>query len=145
MRPLKLALFGHPIGKSPSPIMHNTSFAAMALPHEYLLSSTEDQSMVRASLEGRMNGGGSVTMPLKITTMPWMAGLAPAARAIGALNTIVRTDSADADLRHSDIVNVLEPKRQAEASNTDAVPFFGYNTDWLGIAIPVSAALRRRD
>lgn len=119
----------------------------MALPHEYVLEDTQRESEVRTALAGRTDGGGSVTMPLKLTTMPWMQDLGSSARVIGALNTIVRTDSALPMLQHSAIMNVLGDAAVTKAGPRDELqlPFFGFNTDWIGIAVPVSAALRDRD
>jgi len=62
-------------------------------------------------------GRCSVTMPHKQAIIPLLSGLSPAARAIGAVNTIIRTSPGT---------------------------LLGDNTDWIGIVEPLSAVLGDR-
>ena len=106
-------LFGTPIAHSMSPTLHNTAFEALGLPHTYSLLETptiEDDQVKRAIREESF-GGASVTIPFKLDVMTHLDGLSDAARAIGAVNTIVPRDGK----------------------------LFGENTDYLGIVASVRA------
>ncbi|KAG6336226.1 hypothetical protein ID866_2877 [Astraeus odoratus] len=83
-------LFGSPIANSPSPILHNTGFATLGLPHTYgRLEGGSVTDETRAVLSSPDFGGASVTIPLKLDVIPLMDELTPAATAIGAVNTII--------------------------------------------------------
>ncbi|KAI6121235.1 hypothetical protein F5141DRAFT_1210914 [Pisolithus sp. B1] len=121
-------LFGSPIGRSPSPTLHNTGFAALGLPHTYgLLEGESITDETRAILASPDFGGASVTIPLKLDIMSVLDGFTAPATAIGAVNTII-------------------PCQSPEASKPRLL--LGHNTDYLGIigAIhAVSPGLRAPD
>ena len=104
-------IFGTPIRHSMFPALHNTAFGALGLPHTYSLCETPsvDDEMLRV-LRDPACGGASVTIPFKRDVIPLLDGLSDAARAIGAVNTIVVRDG-----------------------------LYGENTDYLGIAAAVRA------
>lgn len=115
------ALFGSPISKSPSPSMHNAAFQASTLPFTYTLTETTDVETVRLCMNQALStgfGGGSITIPLKTDVYSIVDSLTPAARAIGAVNTLVRMDQI-----------------------TGNVLWQGDNTDWLGIYRPIAKRL----
>ncbi|KAE9312852.1 Pentafunctional AROM polypeptide [Phytophthora fragariae] len=120
-------LFGSPIQKSPSPAMHNAGFefTSLASLFTYGLHDTTDvlEIVQRMQAPKTSFGGGSVTIPLKVDIMEHLHELSPAAKAIGAVNTIMREDR-------------------------NGSPYWkGDNTDWLGILRPISkrlATLRAR-
>ncbi|KAJ2744669.1 hypothetical protein GGI20_002766 [Coemansia sp. BCRC 34301] len=86
----RLALCGSPIQHSPSPAMHNAAFAALGLPHVYGLHETEHCDTDLKDLFASPNfGGASVTIPLKQSVIPLLDRLTPAARRIGAVNTVI--------------------------------------------------------
>lgn len=82
-------LFGSPISHSRSPLLHNSWFQMMGLPHEYKSLETRDANNLNEKIKADSFGGASVTIPLKLDVMRFMGGLSPAARSIGAVNTIV--------------------------------------------------------
>ena len=89
-----LALIGSPVGHSGSPAMYNFSFQHDGLDYAYMaFDITEDQ--VPAALNAmrlfKMRGC-NVTMPCKNEVAKHMDELSPAARIIGAVNTIVNED-----------------------------------------------------
>ena len=86
-----LALIGSPVGHSGSPAMHNYSFERLGLNYVYVaLDIKEDQvgEAIKAMRLFNMKGG-NVTMPDKTEAAKYMDELSPAAKIIGAINTIV--------------------------------------------------------
>jgi shikimate dehydrogenase len=86
-----LGVFGTPIQHSGSPIMYNFCFDYYGIDCAYLAFDT-DASQVKDSLAAmrRLNmRGGNVTMPCKQEVARNMDKLSPAAKFIGAVNTIV--------------------------------------------------------
>eukprot|EP01126_Amoeba_proteus_P057069 TRINITY_DN723_c0_g2_i7.p1 TRINITY_DN723_c0_g2~~TRINITY_DN723_c0_g2_i7.p1 ORF type:complete len:333 (+),score=71.08 TRINITY_DN723_c0_g2_i7:148-999(+) len=83
-----LYLFGFPISASPSPILHNTGFASKNLDFEYKLCQTQDIENVVNTLRDPTTFGGSVTIPHKMSIVPFLDHLSDSATAIGAVNTV---------------------------------------------------------
>eukprot|EP00051_Salpingoeca_urceolata_P000261 m.33341 g.33341 ORF g.33341 m.33341 type:complete len:1512 (-) comp10359_c0_seq2:178-4713(-) len=106
-------IVGSAVQKSPSPLMHNTGFGLLDLPHTYDRLQTSEFADVVSCLENPKTGGFSVTMPYKEQVVALATHLSPAARAIKAVNTITK----------------------------DGSKVYGDNTDWIGIHNPVKAAL----
>src|SRR5438552_4310462 len=83
-------LIGNPVEHSLSPEIHNAAFQHTGLNFVYLAFKVQD-------LEGAMRGiraltgirGISVTIPHKVAVLPYLDNIAPTARNIGAVNTIV--------------------------------------------------------
>ncbi|ORZ35725.1 EPSP synthase-domain-containing protein [Catenaria anguillulae PL171] len=87
----KFYLLGHPIEHSRSPAMHNAGFQALGLPFTYDLHSASEVDEPLRQLVSKSNsqfGGCSVTIPLKEKVHVLCDQVTPAARAIGAINTI---------------------------------------------------------
>jgi shikimate dehydrogenase len=82
-------LIGDPVEHSLSPLIHNAAFKALGLNYAYITLRTSD--IERAIETIRTNGirGVSVTTPHKVSVLPYLDRLDPAARKIGAVNTIV--------------------------------------------------------
>ena len=92
-----VGLIGWPVGHSISPIMHNAAFARLEMDWRYVGLPVSPQPPARigeAVLGIRALGlrGANVTVPHKQAVMPFLDGLTPAARAIGAVNTILVVD-----------------------------------------------------
>ncbi|KAH0258049.1 AROM pentafunctional protein, ARO1, partial [Aureobasidium melanogenum] len=117
IEPKKFYLFGSPISQSRSPALHNALFAQSGLPHEYGLFETTEAKDIEKIIRAPNFGGGSVTIPLKLDVMKLLDHVDPAARTIGAVNTIVPTQTADGK-------TILT----------------GYNTDWQGMTIALQFA-----
>ncbi|NJN84148.1 MAG: shikimate dehydrogenase [Caldilineaceae bacterium] len=88
-----VGLIGWPVSHSVSPLMHNAAFDALGLNWSYLPLpvATEPPHLVAEAVRGvRGLGlvGANVTVPHKQAVMPHLDALTPAARAIGAVNTI---------------------------------------------------------
>jgi pentafunctional AROM polypeptide len=113
----KFFLFGKPISQSRSPALHNTLFGVTGLPHEYGLFETDQATDIVDVIRSPSFGGGSVTIPLKLDVMPLIDGIDPAAKVIGAVNTIVPREDA-----------------------TGKQSLIGYNTDWQGMVLALRNA-----
>ncbi|KAH6597298.1 hypothetical protein BASA61_003193 [Batrachochytrium salamandrivorans] len=105
-------LFGKPIATSMSPMLHNTGFAKLGLPHQYSLAETDSWQHVRDIItKGKSDGsfgGASVTIPLKVDVLKHGIAtiVSDAAYKIGAINTLHLQDDGS---------------------------ITGNNTDWIGI------------
>eukprot|EP00124_Ichthyophonus_hoferi_P004631 Ihof_evm1s535 gene=Ihof_evmTU1s535 len=104
--PRSFYLIGSPITHSPSPLMHNTAFKVLDLPHTYGLKEGEDITACVKIFADADFGGCSVTIPHKVSVIPYLDKLSKAATEIGAVNTVIR----------------LEDNK-----------LLGDNTDWMGI------------
>lgn len=99
-------VIGNPIAHSMSPIMHNDAFQVRGIDAHYqpfLVDSEELGETVRA-LKVLGVKGFNVTIPHKQAIIPFLDEVDPLAKAIGAVNTVVRRDGR----------------------------FVGYNTDGMG-------------
>ena len=87
----RVALIGWPVEHSISPAMHNAAFAALNLNWRYELLPTEPGQAAAAVARLRVEGfrGANVTVPHKQAVMPYLDDLSEAAKAIGAVNTVV--------------------------------------------------------
>lgn len=89
-----MALIGSPVGHSGSPAMYNYSFRKLGLDYVYVafdIKEDEVATAVAAIRTFRMRGC-NVTMPCKHEAVKYMDALSPAARMMGAVNTIVNDD-----------------------------------------------------
>jgi len=86
-------VIGNPIEHSLSPAIHNAAFQKLGLNFVYLAFRV---NAIGDAIKGfRTLGnfrGASVTIPHKVTSVPFLDSIAPTARDIGAINTIVATD-----------------------------------------------------
>jgi pentafunctional AROM polypeptide len=122
VKPTKYGILGHKISYSVSPAMHGAAFAATRLPHSFDLIDMEDvQEFVSSDFwNDPLFGGCSVTIPHKQAIIPHLDELTIAARAIGAVNTVI----------------VKEPS----APDSKRI-LIGDNTDWKGILNPIQRKL----
>ena len=111
-------LFGTPISQSMSPTLHNTGFDILGLPHQYHLLETQELGHdIKTAITAPEFGGASVTIPYKLDIIPLLDKLTPAAKAIGAVNTII-----------------------PQGQDSERV-LVGDNTDWLGIKASITGRL----
>ena len=89
-----LALIGSPVGHSGSPAMYNYSFERLGLDYAYVAFDikVEEVGDAIAAMKTFKMRGCNVTMPCKTEALRYMDELSPAARIIGAVNTIVNDD-----------------------------------------------------
>jgi pentafunctional AROM polypeptide len=111
-------LFGSPISQSRSPALHNSLFSSTGLPHEYHLHETNSAESIRDILRSESFGGASVTIPLKRDVIGLLDELTPAAKTIGAVNTIITLNDRSSSGRR----------------------LLGDNTDWKGMVYTLTEA-----
>lgn len=88
------ALLGSPVAHSISPMMHNESFRLLGLDYVYLCFDVNETSLTAAvkGLKACNIRGFNLTMPNKNKVVELLDELSPAARLIGAVNTVVNDD-----------------------------------------------------
>jgi len=84
-------VFGYPIEQSLSPIMHNQAFRALGLNFSYAAFAVAPDQLQQAVNGIRALGfaGVNVTIPHKVTIIPFLDEIDQEAEEIGAVNTIV--------------------------------------------------------
>lgn len=86
-----LSLIGTPVDHSGSPAMYNYSFQKLGLDYAYLAFDVPLEKVADAinAIKTFNMRGSNVTMPCKSEVVKYMDELSPAARIVGAVNTIV--------------------------------------------------------
>lgn len=121
----RAALFGvagRPIGHSLSPRLHNAAFAEAGLDAVYVPLEAVDFADFLAFADAFALRGASVTAPFKLDALAAAASIDPSADAVGAANTLKRTDAGWA------------------AANTDVAGFLDGLAAFEGGAAPFAAA-----
>jgi pentafunctional AROM polypeptide len=108
-------LCGSPIAHSLSPIIHNTGFNKLDLPHIYDLYESLDIKKIITLLKNTATGGASITIPHKETIIPYLDNVSEEIKMIGAVNTIIKKNNK----------------------------LIGHNTDWIGIKLPIEATQKK--
>lgn len=117
-----VGLIGQPVSHSYSPIMHNAAAAALGLNLAYVPLPVRPERLPDA-LQGLIAlgfRGVNVTVPHKEAVIPHLSAIFPAARVLGAVNTITISDGQ----------------------------LTGFNTDWSGFLVDLEShklALYGRD
>jgi shikimate dehydrogenase len=88
------SLIGSPVDHSGSPAMYNYSFQKLGLDYAYLAFDISLEKLPDAidAIKTFKLKGSNVTMPCKSEAVKYMDDLSPAARIVGAINTIVNND-----------------------------------------------------
>lgn len=89
-----IGLLGSPVAHSLSPAIHNTAFDLMGLNYRYL-NFDVDESHLKTAVDGLKTLGArgwNLTMPDKTAMAALCDELSPAAKIIGAVNTVVNDD-----------------------------------------------------
>jgi shikimate dehydrogenase len=87
-----VGILGDPVEHSLSPVMHNAAFEALGLDYCYVPFHVRPAELARAIDGVRALGlaGLNITVPHKEAVLPLLDTISPAARKLGAVNTIVR-------------------------------------------------------
>lgn len=95
--PLRLGVIGHPIAHSLSPVMHRAALDALGradVTYDAIDVPPGELGAALARLAGEGFVGLNVTLPHKTSVLPLLASVDATARAIGAVNTLVREGGA---------------------------------------------------
>ena len=88
-----LGLIGTPVGHSGSPAMYNYGFDQLGIDAVYLAFDIKEDQVAQAIEAFRtFKMSGNVTMPCKTAAAEYMDELTPAAKMVGAINTIVNDE-----------------------------------------------------
>ena len=90
-KPAKLAVIGHPVAHSQSPQLHQPALDALDIDARYIRLELEPGQLPAAFSKMRELGflGTNVTVPHKFEALSTCTDLDPAAKALGAVNTIL--------------------------------------------------------
>lgn len=87
------AVIGKPVSHSMSPAIHNAGYDALDLDYLYVPCEVEDVKGMLDGVRAMHNFRGlSVTIPHKITVIPYMDEINDVDRHIGSINTVVKED-----------------------------------------------------
>ncbi|RWZ60879.1 shikimate dehydrogenase [Halobacillus fulvus] len=91
---MKLGLIGHPVGHSMSPWIHGKLFEQQGLNGTYQLYDVKPEEFEAFIPKLKEEGldGFNLTVPHKERILPFLDGLDESAEALGAVNTVKRTD-----------------------------------------------------
>lgn len=108
-----LGVIGDPIEHSLSPVMHNAAIAALGADYVYVPFAIAAASLPQALDGFKAIGvqGFSVTIPHKQTIMPLLSEITPTAEAIGAVNTVWRTEAGWGGT-NTDVEGFIAPLKQ---------------------------------
>ena len=118
--PRYLLFHRSPVGKSPSPFMHNTGFKLCGLPHKYTAEDTKSVERVKDLVSAVDFGGASVTIPLKEQLFSLIDERSDAVKAIGALNTIIKATDGKLIGDNTDWKGIVNPLQKLLPSSTDS-------------------------
>ena len=87
-------VFGDPVDDNPTGVVEEAAFAAKDLNYRYLPVKVLPEDLGKAMDSVRIFGmkGINLTMPHKIKVLPYLDELSPAAKIIGAVNTVIQKD-----------------------------------------------------
>ena len=90
-----LGVIGHPVSHSLSPVMHNAAIAHLGLDYVYLPLPVKPENLQAAiqGFEAIGLTGFNITIPHKQAILPFLSSISPIAEAVGAVNTVWRTDA----------------------------------------------------
>lgn len=90
----KLCVIGDPVTHSKSPLLHNTMCRLLGLDYEYACRTVKREELTGflTAVRGENCAGFNATMPFKELLLPYLDGLDPLAKKLGAVNTVCIKD-----------------------------------------------------
>ena len=103
-----VALFGHPVEHTLSPLIHNSAFQAQGLHYRYVAFNVHPDHLEAALHGASALGflGANITIPHKEAILPFLDDVSPQAAAVGAVNTVVIRRSAGTTSLYGDNTDV---------------------------------------
>ena len=89
-----VGVFGHPVAENPTVVMQQAAFESLKLQWRYLTIEVHPENLEAAIMGLRaMNMRGiNLTIPHKVTVLPYLDEIKPDAALMGAVNTVVNRD-----------------------------------------------------
>ena len=111
-------VLGNPVEHSLSPAIHNAAFRKLGLNYVYLAFRVESIGEAVKGLRALGNCRGfSITIPHKVTALPFLDEVETTAKQIGAINTIV-VDNGKLTGHNTDVSGALQALQEGEAELT---------------------------
>ncbi len=131
-----VTLLGHPVEHSLSPRIHNAAFRAQGVNAAYVATPVRPEALndAVAGLRALQFLGANVTTPHKEAVLPLLDEVTDRARAVGAVNTIVR----DGDHLHgdnTDIEGFLRPLDEHGGDALDGAPMLVFGAGGAARAV----------
>lgn len=121
-------IIGRPVSQSLSPLMHNTAYQALKIDNDFLYSAREvkieDLEKQVQTIRNSDVVGVSVTIPHKISIIPFLDEVSQTAKEIGAVNTLYKKDGKLLGT-NTDWIGVLNPLRERTDISGKKVALFG--------------------
>lgn len=118
-----LGVIGDPVEHSLSPAMHNAAIAHLGLDYVYLPFPIQKENLARA-LDGFAAialVGFNITIPHKQAIIPLLAEVSPVAQAIGAVNTVWRSEKGW-EGTNTDAIGFIAPLKELERDWSKITP-----------------------
>jgi len=119
-----LGVIGYPIAHSLSPIMHNAAIAHLKADYVYLPFPVQPETLEQAiaGFAAIDIQGFNVTIPHKQAVMPFLSEISDIAQAVGAVNTVYRTEQGWGGT-NTDVAGFLAPlqSQQQQWNQTTAI------------------------
>ncbi|MEO0757801.1 MAG: shikimate dehydrogenase [Cyanobacteria bacterium J06648_16] len=117
-----LGVIGYPVKHSFSPAMHNAALAHLGLDFVYLPFAIAPADLPTAIQGFAAIGvkGFNITIPHKQTILPLLTDISASARAIGAVNTVWRTDQGWSGT-NTDVTGFLAPLQSRDWTGKAAI------------------------
>ncbi|MDJ1184387.1 shikimate dehydrogenase [Roseofilum casamattae] len=123
-----LGIIGHPVEHSLSPAMHNAALSDLGVDCAYIPFPVAPEHL-EAALQGLHAVGTlglNVTIPHKQAVIPYLSEITPVARAVGAVNTLWRSDRGWRGT-NTDVAGFIAPLQRMARDWSDAkVAILGY-------------------
>jgi shikimate dehydrogenase len=127
-------LFGHPVGHSMSPVIHQAAYRELGLSHRYELCDVADEAALGRAVDSLRSGeiaGANVTVPWKREAFQLADERAASALGVGAANVLVR--AADGRVvAHNTDVPALAEEIQRYSANPKRIVVIGSGGAALG-------------
>lgn len=131
------AVIGDPVEHSLSPRMHNAAFQALGLDYVYVAFHVQDVHKAVEGLVGFGLRGLSVTIPHKVSIMPYLDEITPLARRIGAVNTVIN-ENGRLTGTNTDGVGALRALESVEAVDGRTIAVLGVGGAARGVAFTLA-------
>lgn len=126
---LKLGIIGYPLEHSLSPVMHSAALQYLNVSGSYRAIETEEKELERVfkQLKDSRFKGFNVTIPHKITIIPFLDELSETAKLAGAVNTVVFRNGGKSAGENTDVAGFWEaiPKDAREDISKETVSLLG--------------------